>query len=121
MNKNELNPELVNYIFVYCREFMTGNELQAYKHSIGMFNVNAYKSKQTEEFWRRGGYITDDKNALDLLNDGFEAFKNRAGQRIYKEHKDELDLNLCPECGKIARTPKAQQCRYCSYNWYENR
>jgi len=53
-----------------------------------------------------------------MLADGFDAFKNRVVNRIYAEHKHELRLNLCPSCGKIARTPLAKQCRFCFYSWH---
>ena len=32
-----------------------------------------------------------------------------------RKHKEG---NNCPKCGKLARTPKAKQCRYCFYNWH---
>jgi hypothetical protein len=59
------------------------------------------------------GWMKDEAKIKAIMAGGFEAFRFKVVQRIYNEHKHELDLNLCPECGKIARTPQAQQCRWC--------
>jgi hypothetical protein len=37
---------------------------------------------------------------------------------LWEKYKDEIYLNKCPKCNKIARTPKAKQCRFCRYDWH---
>ena len=70
-------------------------------------------------FFQERGFISNEKDIQDLVKDGFEAFKLRVATRIYNEHKNELELNLCPKCGKVARTPYAKQCQFCFYSWHE--
>jgi hypothetical protein len=53
-----------------------------------------------------------------MLSYGFEHFKKEVAIRIYKDNKAELELNLCPKCNKIARTPLAKQCRFCKHDWH---
>jgi recombinational DNA repair protein RecR len=38
-------------------------------------------------------------------------------ERILLEHKEHPLLNFCPTCHKLARTPQAKQCRFCSHSW----
>jgi hypothetical protein len=26
-------------------------------------------------------------------------------------------INTCPQCGQLARTPLAKQCRHCGHDW----
>ena len=44
---------------------------------------------------------------IRLLDDGNDTFNNRFSERIFQEHFQELELNKCPRCNKIARTPEA--------------
>jgi len=37
---------------------------------------------------------------------------------LWEKHKNEIYLNNCPKCGKITRTPKAKQCRFCHHDWH---
>lgn len=39
-------------------------------------------------------------------------------ERIAKEFPDRIYLNYCPNCGKLARTPSAKQCRHCGTDWH---
>jgi hypothetical protein len=65
----------------------------------------------------QGGAILEDKSIGGLTDNGYEAYKRRITEIIFKEHGDELELNLCPKCGKIARTPLAKQCQFCFHSW----
>jgi hypothetical protein len=115
----EIYPELIDYIFQYCGEFYTETERKAKDHHFGMVKFGRYpdgvhpKITQAKE-----RFLTTDLEAIDLLKNGYSEFIINTATRIYKEHKNELDLNLCPRCGKIARTPRSKQCRFCSYDWH---
>jgi ribosomal protein L40E len=62
--------------------------------------------------------LSNDENVLKLLENGYKHYKVLVATRIYSEHKNEFQLNLCPKCNKIARTPWAQQCRFCFHDWH---
>ena len=46
-----------------------------------------------------------------------DAFYEKMAARIFREHAEEFLVNRCPECKKIARTPKARQCLWCGHPW----
>jgi hypothetical protein len=63
--------------------------------------------------------ISKDPKALVLLEGGIQQFIINTTERIFKDSADEIYFNNCPKCGKLARTPQAKQCRYCSYSWHD--
>lgn len=117
MNEN-LYPALVEYVFDYCSSFMNDSEKKAYRHQIAVDRIahgnriGFYKYQFEEE------HVSKDESVLRLLEKGYEQYKTMTATRIYNEHKNELNLNLCPKCFKVARTPLAKQCRFCLYDWH---
>lgn len=79
----------------------------------------AMETSSRYKMYERRGWITNDKEALELLKDGETKFFINTAKRILNEHKDDIFLNLCPKCQKLARTPKARQCRHCSHKWFD--
>jgi hypothetical protein len=117
MENKELYSELADYIFDYCgryfweKEKLAGIHLNTLAKSPGA-NTAMYKVV------RERGWISSDPAVLELVKDGFAEYKKRVTERIFNEHKHELELNLCPKCGKIARTPRAKQCQFCFHDWH---
>lgn len=119
MREITLYPELRDYIFQYCGKYfwrkqkIAGFELTPLMNSDAA-NIGMYK------ILLQGGPILNNEIFKDLTNDSYETYKYRMSEIIFQEHKEELELNLCPKCGKIARTPLAKQCRFCFYDWHNN-
>jgi hypothetical protein len=120
MKIEEAYPELLEYIYNYCGKYFWRNanlssiKLDSFIVESDASNILMYK------VLTEGGRILSDKNLGELTNDGYDAYKIKIAQRIFDEHKDELELNLCPKCNKIARTQEAKQCRFCFHNWRES-
>ena len=117
MENKQLYPELADYIFEYCGRYFWEKEAITNKHLMHIAkiipgNTAMYKAVQ------QAGWISVDPGILEMVKDGFEIYKKRVTERIFNEHFDELELNLCPKCSKIARTPWAQQCRFCHHDWH---
>lgn len=117
MNNEELYPELADYIFSYCGKYFWNKERLANIHLEALFKTGNGSNAAMYKFLKERGRISADEEVLALVKDGFEVFKARVTERIFKEYKHELELNLCPKCNKIARTPYAKQCRFCFHNW----
>jgi hypothetical protein len=62
--------------------------------------------------------LSDDPEAWRLASEGLWAFEMRTAQRILADHSDKVAFNNCPQCGVVARTPKARQCRFCGFDWH---
>lgn len=116
---NKIYPALIDYIFQYCSGYYSETERKAKDHYIGTFKFGKYPdniSPKIDEVKNR--FLTTDKAALKLLENGYSEFIKNTATRIFNDNINDLELNLCPKCRKIARTPKAKQCRFCSHNWH---
>ncbi len=115
-----METELADYIFNYCYEFYNDKERKAKDHHFGLVKkMDQYPDNAPEQMLKaKRRFITSDSEALELLKDGYPNFIIKTAERIYRNHKSELKLNLCPKCHKIARTPKAKQCRFCEHDWH---
>ncbi len=101
---------------------MTFNEKSAWKHWSTNYKVDngnfetEVKKESRKRLLLKNGWLTQDKDVLELLENGIDAFKRQTAERILKEEK--IEFNNCPKCGKLTTTPNAQQCRFCRYDWH---
>ena len=115
------------YVFRYYAHFMTKKEHLAHRHLVG--TAKAMRgltdvASQTEARKNASPVYRDmlfnDPDVLGLTSEGLDAFVERVAQRILGDHRDEVGFNNCPQCGALARTPKARQCRFCGFDWHGN-
>lgn len=102
---------------------MTLKEMTAYKHlaavmkaTLGRSDIAAQEEARTSEAFSK--WLTDDPEVMAMVKDGYGAFVERTSARILSERKEDILLNYCPRCNELARTPKAQQCRFCGCDWH---
>jgi hypothetical protein len=108
--------EQAYYAFNFYPDLMTVLEMEAYHHLLAICEFARGLNFYCQPVDKAG---SEDPAVLFLARDGWEAFKLRTGKRILKDHRDQVVLNCCSRCGELARTPKAQQCRYCGNDWHE--
>ena len=46
-----------------------------------------------------------------------EEEKIRIATLLLENYSHNIFFNNCTNCGKLARTPNAKQCRFCGYDW----
>ena len=115
---NKMDQETARYIIGYFPHLLTRREGMAIKHTMSMSKLeHADNNVQLTSMYRKRGWITSDQSVLDLLKDGYDAFELTVATRILSEHGDQVFVNNCPKCDKLARTPYAKQCRHCGYSW----
>jgi hypothetical protein len=112
------------YVIRYYDHYMSKLEklaLAHLQHTMKAMHGRSDVAAQ-EEAGRKGPHVrfllSDVPDVTDLVSNGFECFVERTAQRILDAHGSEIFLNYCPKCGALARTPKAQQCRECMYDWH---
>ena len=112
----ELTPEHIDYIFEYYGRFMNDDEYKTLCHhsTVHQFGERALNS----DFCYKIGWMTKDENILQLLDKGILDFRATVAKRIYEKNWINIFFNDCPNCGKLARTPDAKQCRYCRHDWH---
>ncbi|MEO1052296.1 MAG: hypothetical protein AAFX87_16810 [Bacteroidota bacterium] len=119
-----MDQDTVNYVFFYFGDLMTEEEALAYRHYISFAKLEASKNSNQEakearrRLYLEKGWLTERKDILSLLSNGFSPFQCHVVERILHEHPDQVSFNLCPNCSKLARTPYVKQCRFCGHDWH---
>lgn len=111
-----MDKETAGYIMTYFRNLITDGEDLALK-----YHVYTYKSDGNDKLRKimtDRGWISERPETKEFLKNGYEEFELNAAKRIMKETPEKVFLNNCPQCNRLARTPYAKQCRYCSYSWH---
>lgn len=117
-----MKPNKIDYILNYYENLMTKEESLAWRHYSSLIklgnNENGKSDETRKKFYLKRGWLTENPQILGLLNDGIEEFRRITAERILKDNPGKIKFNNCPECGELARTPKAKQCRYCGHDWH---
>ncbi|QHS57329.1 hypothetical protein GWR56_17940 [Mucilaginibacter sp. 14171R-50] len=106
------------YVIEYFSNLMTATERLALRHIRSECKLAGVENQNLVNAYYKKGWLSTDPEVLALLNQGADQFMLNCAERILKEKPDEVFLNLCPRCGKLARTPQAKQCRFCGEDWH---
>jgi len=113
-----MDSELENYIIAHCRRYFLKAESQALMQlSVKEEGKLSFEKSSLADWKVEKMYGFTNPAANELVELGGPAAMQRIAQRVYDQHKNEI-INLCPACGKLARTPNAQQCRHCGHDWH---
>jgi hypothetical protein len=119
-----MEKEKAGYIFRYFDDWMTAPEKLARKHLFATDKATHGRTDAEAQNEARSSsnpvisFLSNDPEVLRLASGGLDAFIERTAQRIFDDHSSEIDFNNCPRCGALAKTPKAQQCRFCRNDWH---
>ena len=114
----EITTEKAGYIMAYYSNLLTLEEAKALKHHRHTYKLEGENDERRTRMYLKTGWLSDDPLILNLLKEGYTRFTLNCAERILKESPNEVFFNLCPKCGKLARTPTAKQCRFCGYDWH---
>ena len=114
-----LDSETIAYIIGYFSRLMTEDERLALRYQMFLHKLDASENKEEKEKkMREKGWFASEEKSLTLLKNGIKALEENIVKRILSESRDKVFFNNCPQCGKLARTPQAKQCRYCGFDWH---
>jgi hypothetical protein len=119
-----MDQQLANYICRYFGHLMTAQEKFAERHLFAVAKITKGRSDRTaqEEAKKSEHPITEllstDPEVLKRAEGGWEQFAQRTAEIILATQADKVFVNRCPQCGELARTPKARQCRFCMFDWH---
>lgn len=111
-----MNNDKIPYIINYFSHLMTHDEKLALKYKI--FNANASENAKMRSMMIEKGWINASPEVVNFLENSCEKFELDIVKRILTETPEKVFFNNCPKCNKLARTPYAKQCRFCSYSWH---
>ena len=112
-----MDKELIDYLITHYSILLSFEEKAAQKHHLATLKSDYAKNPKLKEIILNR-WSAKDEVALSLLDNGYEEFKRKAAEKIIREQSDKIFINNCPNCGRLARTPLAKQCRHCGQNWH---
>ena len=108
---------LIEYVWKHCHTYMTNLERHGLKAVHAREKAAAAENERLRrmilEKWGGGA----DLQVTEALSRGEESFKRAVCDRVLRDHPEVI--NRCPNCGRVARTPKARQCRWCLHDWHQ--
>lgn len=113
-----MDKELKTYLIEKCRNWMLPEERKAIEQiELKESEIfNAEKSKFAQKKMELVYGIGDEKTEK-LVALGKEKLADKIAERLLNENSG--IINRCPNCERLARTPKAKQCRHCGHKWFE--
>jgi hypothetical protein len=118
MSANEI--EMANYLITHYLTLLPVSQMEAlkhYKHSLKLYDMPP-DNEVRRQLYTKANWLSDDPKVLKLLDKGYTNFILACAVQILNEQPGEVYINLCPECGRLARTPYAKQCRFCKHDWH---
>lgn len=108
----ELDKEIKDYIIRYYGHLLAKKEPLFY-HKL-LVDKKATLNPITDiETIKRLDFVIKHKKA------GLEDYVfTDVAAYLLEKYPEDIFLNYCPKCGKLARTPYAQQCPHCFYSWH---
>ena len=117
----KMDKELSEYIVKYYETLFTGRETLWLKQLRHQYVIESSSDKNDVDrkiqLYKSIGWLTDDREILELVKGGQEALNQTIAERIMTEYSNKIFINNCPNCGRLARTPFAKQCRHCGHGW----
>jgi hypothetical protein len=119
-----MDLEKARYIFAHHGDLLNKQERAANRHLTGTAKITRGRSDAAAQIEaakspsRVRELLSEDPQVLELARYGYDSFVLRTAERILTYHADKIAFNHCPQCGRLARTPKARQCRYCRHDWH---
>lgn len=121
-----MNIETAYYIIHHFPRLLTKTENAALQHYNAMFKIgkpekysSVYTYYERLKWHKEHNNITDNPDSLKLLESGIQGFYINAATHILQQAQDKVFLNKCSNCGELARTPYARQCKHCGHNWHD--
>jgi len=107
------------YVWWHCNHLMTPLERRVTEYTVPLIsNSTELKHQKLYAFLEdRDGHVAD-SDVLDAFNVPYDTRKDTAIDRVIAECHDRLDINRCPACDRIVRSPKAAQCLWCGHDWH---
>lgn len=96
---------------------MTHFEKLGWKAAIARSKAEHSSGRMREILLEKWGRQNDPR-VVEALSQGVDAFQEAVRDRVLRDHPEVV--NRCPRCARLARTPKAKQCRWCYFQWRDD-
>jgi len=112
--------ELTRYVWHNFRHLLTNKERLVDQAVIAREKAEYASSPESKRLLRTELGRIDDAEVNSALAEGIPAFRHKVRERMLVDHRSDVFINRCPNCSRILRTPKAQQCLWCGRDWHRS-
>lgn len=122
MRSYDENAALEEYVLKHARSLMTGFERRCIELGVLQATAASSPSKSLKAYAAERWAAEGDEKIEEALACGVREFHARVCERLLRMAMDgELQVNRCPRCRRVVRTPTARQCRWCGRTWRAGR
>ena len=121
MRRYDEQEWLTRYVWDHYPELMSEVERQANQVVRHRLQIAAYQEESgvSRLLQQKVARALENGEVRRLLREGGDAFRRSAAWEVVQKHPEKINLNRCPSCQRIPRTPKARQCPWCYCTWDE--
>lgn len=115
-----MDKELIEYLVRYYSSLLSGQEQLLIKHAKSHLKLS---TETLGEFMMEINWVDKSTDTSTYFNEGQplritnENFDQLIAKNIFEKHREQIFLNYCPVCGRLARAPFAKQCRN-GHDWH---
>ncbi len=110
-----MDPNISRYLYHHGGKYLT--PIEHYILGKLLYNTQMTFIVKTFAFFNYfKEHVHELKNKTSNKHEALSLIEVIIATRILKKHPEVI--NNCPKCKRLARTPKAKQCRYCFHSWY---
>lgn len=114
-----MTKDRINYILKYYYYYLNDNQ-NSMLNKLHYVQDYHNLSKEIEDQELKAKILQDLEltmtDIVEYSSDKDEYFKEKIATEIFNLHFHEIELNLCPVCGELARTPIAKSAK-CGHAW----
>ena len=107
---------LTEYVCRNCVPQMNWFEREGLKAVFARENAEHAETARLRDMIARRWVEEADPAVVAALSMGADEFRHAVRDRVLRDHPKLV--NLCPKCKRVARTPRAKQCRWCFHDWH---
>ena len=110
----------MGYLYTHFKDRLTETEQKAGRVMIfdGNCPFQSAGGDPERDAEIRFEFGSTDPSVFGVLAEGKRRFMQQAAARVLARNGSGIFVNRCPACGKIVRTPRAKQCRWCRHDWH---
>ncbi|WP_342644522.1 hypothetical protein [Mucilaginibacter sp. CSA2-8R] len=111
--------ELADYIVKHYSELLSLSQkmiLKQYRHSLKL--ADRADRERLISIYTRSKWLSGEPETFAQLDGGYSNFIINCSKELLSKHGADIVINICPQCGRLARTPLAKQCRHCFFDWH---
>lgn len=116
----EYDEEEILFVYLrnHCPQLLTEQERRAANAALLRAKMAAAHRQEIQSMLK-AKCLFGDAEVDAALADGVDAFYRRVSRRVLSDPAAAAQINRCPRCRRVVRTPAARQCFWCGRDWHD--